>query len=248
MSQYVVSTSGKILDSRKKEYLVYARSPEEAELLARRTFADEYCLVNPLVETSAKRRMSWKVICAYLTLAVPVLLSFVDWKIGHDTISIAPTLRSTLLAVILYSAFVMRFKGLRRIFYVIDLIFLVLVVLLLSSFVSILIIEYEIPLFGFRIDSYVILIGAAVLAWLGVRLISSFTFLTVFLLAMVNMSRLSQSMGNIWGPVYILFSFIGLCMYLACEPAARETIYAVQHFTRKRVRSMHEDLTGGGNW
>ena len=99
----------------------------------------------------------------------------------------------------------------------IDLIFLVLVVLLLSSFVSILIIEYEIPLFGFRIDSYVILIGAAVLAWLGVRLISSFTFLTVFLLAMVNMSRLSQSMGNIWGPVYILFSFIGLRQSTRCS-------------------------------
>jgi hypothetical protein len=65
---------------------------------------------------------------------------------------------------------------------------------------------------------------------------------------MVNMSRLSQSMGNIWGPVYILFSFIGLCMYLACEPAAHETVYAVRHFTRKRVRSMHEDLTGGENW
>ena len=71
-----------------------------------------------------------------VSMIMAILLSFINWKLDHSTVSIKPDLISCIMAFAIYSAYVLRIKGLQRMTSYIDLVFMVLLILLFSSFIQ----------------------------------------------------------------------------------------------------------------
>ena len=71
-----------------------------------------------------------------VSMIMAILLSFINWKLDHSTVSIKPDLISCIMAFEIYSAYVLRIKGLQRMTSYIDLVFMVLLILLFSSFIQ----------------------------------------------------------------------------------------------------------------
>ena len=162
-----------------------------------------------------------------------IFLSIIGWKTGHDTILIRPNLSSCLYAVLIYSAFVVRIKGVQRALDTgIDIVYCILNVLLLSSFIRIIILDREVNflgLFDIPIDTTYLIIFAVLFSWLGLKLISVLCMGLVCVLAICNINILTDAMGDIWGTVYVLSSFLGVLIYLRNEPA----IYEIEKNTKK---------------
>lgn len=232
--QYIVHTSGEVLNKKAKAYVIKASSREKAQEIARNHFSEDFYAADETIYAKPYSR-TWKAVLAFLFMLVPILLSFVDWKVGHDTVSIRPDYISCLYAVLLYAAFVVRFKGIQRaVASWIDIIFCFLIVLLLSSFIQTILVTKTFSLFGLTeisIDTNILLPIAILLSWLGLKFVSAACMIGIGILAIFHISSLSSAMGSLYGPAYILCAFMGILLYLSIEPALVE---ALPHF-RKSV-------------
>lgn len=111
--QYLVHTSGEVLNRCTKAYVIKASSKEEAQEIAVRNFDEEFSVAESNIFVKPYRRTD-KAILAYIFMLIPILLSCVNWKNGHETISIQPDYISCFYAILFYSAFIVRFKGIQR--------------------------------------------------------------------------------------------------------------------------------------
>ncbi len=247
--QYLVRTSGEVLNSQEKAYVIKASSGEEAQKLAKDRFAEEFCALGECVYVQPSKR-TFKAWLAFVFMLVPILLSFVGWKVGHDTVLIRPDYMSCLYAVLLYGAFVVRFKGvMRTVGSWIDIIFCVLNVLLISSFVQTLLVTKTIKLFWVKdvsINTAILIPVAVLLSWLGLKLVSVLCMAAVGILALVNITTLSSAMGSLYGPVYIICAFLGILLYLAVEPAAMEILPHFRKSVQKGASYMRSDVVQAG--
>lgn len=222
MKNYIVYTNGKVLNDKLTNYVVSANNKEEAEMKAKQKFISEFPVLDNNVHIELEERNRFLMCISYALLSISILLSFIGWKTGHETVSIAPNFISTLYAVFFYAAYIIRFKGLKEIFcswY--DLIYCVLILLFVSSLIRCVLVTSEINLlwiFNIKIDTNLILICGLVLSWLGVKIVSTVCFIIVGLFAVLSTIKLNVAMGNLWGTVYVISSFVGLCMYLANDP------------------------------
>lgn len=225
--QYLVHTSGEVLNRKTKAYVVKASSKEKAEEIARNHFSEEFYIADETIYAKPYSR-TCKAMIAYLFMLVPILLSFIDWKVGHDTVSIRPDYISCLYAVLLYAAFIVRFKGIQRtVGSWIDIIFCFMIVLLLSSFIQTILVTKTFNIFGLKeisIDTNVILPVAILLSWLGLKLVSAACMVGIGVLAIFHISTLSNAMGSLYGPAYILCAFMGILLYFSIEPAFIEAL------------------------
>lgn len=223
--QYLVHTSGNVVDFHEKAYIVNAESKEDAQEIAKSNFMEEFYVVDDNVCVKSYKRR-YKAILACIFMMIPVFLSFINWKIGHDTVSIQPNYISCLYAVILYSSYIVRFKGIRRtVGSWIDIGLSIILILLLSSFIrTILVIKY-INILGIKkivIDTNIILPITILLSWCGLKFFSILSMACVGILAMFSISELNEAMAGIAGPAYIICAFIGILIYLSIEPAMFE--------------------------
>ena len=150
--QYLVKTCGDVASRQSKAYVVNAKSKEQAQEVAKANFYEEFDVINNDIYTKPQDRML-NVILAYIFMAVSIGLSFVGWTkgTGHDTISISPNLISCLYAVFIYAAYVVRFKLKQRtVGSIIDILFCVFMVLLLSSFIQGLFQQKEFCILGLK--------------------------------------------------------------------------------------------------
>lgn len=249
MGQYLVHTSGEVIDRQSKAYVVKAESKEQAQELARENFKQDFYIAEECIYTRPYKR-SWKIVFAILFMLIPVGLSFVGWYKGHDVVRIGPSYVSCIYAITIYAAFVTRFKGLDRVFETkLDIALCVILLLLISSFVQTILVEKEIGLWIFKgtVDAKYILFGAAVLSWCGLKFVSVLCMASVVFLALGNIAKLSDAMGPIYGTMYIICSFIGLLLYLSVEPAIIEGLPSLKKSVMHGVDYMKRDFIAAGN-
>nr|WP_317283959.1 hypothetical protein [uncultured Sellimonas sp.] len=243
--QYLVHTSGEVINRRDRVYAIQATSKEEAQEFARNKFVEEFDIVNEKIYIKASKRTS-RAICSYIFMMIPIILSFINWKVKHDTVSIQPDFLSCVYAVLLYVAFVVRFKGIQRTTdSVIDIIFAVLMVLLLSSFIKAMLVTKTLSILGLKeisINTNIIFPVAIVLSWLGLKLVSAVCMASIGILALFNVASLSTAMGSVWGPVYVLCAFIGIILYLSVEPALVEAFPNWKHSVGYGVNHVKNDF------
>lgn len=247
--QYLVSTYGSVVNNKKKTYTIKASSEEEANKIAKSKFNEEYCVVNDdvIVKTSARTKNS---IFSFIFLLVPIVLSFVDWKNGHNTISISPDLISCVYAAIFYGSFVVRSKGIQRTFESwIDIVFCILLVFLLSSYVKAILVTKTISIFGIKVlsvNTNIFLIGAMILSWLGLKVVGILSIMVVIVCAFINICSLNEAMG-LYGALYIICTLVGVLLYLYVEPVVVEAFYKYKTIIKVGKDNMRKDLLEAGN-
>lgn len=247
---YLVHTSGEIVNRQTKAYVVKASSKEEAQEIARNNFCEEFWVADEYIYTKPYKR-NMRMIFAIVFMLIPILLSFVGWKNGHSTISIMPSYISCLYAVLLYAAFIVRFKGIHRAFETWwDVLLCVLIVLLLSSFIQTLLVTKNINVLGMNgisIDTSMVVFIAIILSWCGLKLVSTICMVGVGLLAMFNIMGLSNAMGPIWGPMYVICAFVGVLFYASVEPAIVEALPYIRSSIRSGIGYVKQDVMFAGN-
>ena len=225
--QYVIQVSGNVANKQNKAYVVNSSSMDEAKKIATQKFCDEFSTNTTEIYAESNKRTG-KSIAALIYMFIPIILSFVKWKNGHETIVITPDYISCLYGAFIYGAFVVRFKGVQRtVSSFIDMLFCVVIVLLLASFAKTILITKSINVFGLteiNIDTNMFLIVAIVLSWLG-----------------LNITALNAAMGNIYGPLYIICAFIGIILYISIEPAFMEAMFRLKSMTAKGLYSFKKD-------
>lgn len=248
--QYLVEVQGSVKNKIKKAYVVTAENENSAENIAIDNFSNEYCVDEQSVNIQSNKR-NIKAIIGYIFMSIPIFLSFIQWKNGHDTISISPDYISCLYAVIIYSSFVIRFKGVQRtVSSWIDIVYCVFNVLLMSSFIRTILSSSSLNilgLFSINIDTNILLIIAIAFSWLGLKFVSLSCIAGISIFALLNISALNLAMGHIYGPIYIISSFIGILFYLSIEPALSEMTNNFKNFTQKSIYKINDDLKSAKN-
>ena len=84
--QYVVHTSGEVLNRREKAYVIKAPSKEKAREIAKEQFSEDFLVIDGDIDIRPYRR-TCRAIMAYIFMLIPIGLSFVNWKVDHETVS-----------------------------------------------------------------------------------------------------------------------------------------------------------------
>ena len=243
--QYIVRVSGDVSDKRVKSYIVNTDSEESARTIAANNFCEEFSAQGEILYANTKARTK-NAYLAFVFMIIPILLSYINWKHGHDTISIAPDYISCFFSAVIYAAYVIRFKGISRtVGSWIDIVFCLLSWLLLSTFIKTLLVTETISIFGLTeltINANTILIIAMLLSWLGLKLVSLFSIVLLAIFAFSNISALNDAMGSICGPLYIISSFLGLLLYLSVEPAVDQIMLNLRQSATQGIQNFKVDI------
>lgn len=244
--EYIVKVCGEVVNSQYKAYSVVADSSEDAKKIARQNFRDEFFSNGNVVVIEQPLVRKTRSIFAIVAMLIPILLSFIEWKYNHKTFSISPDLISCMFGVIIYSAFVIRFKGIKRtVESKYDILFTIVSTLLLSTFIKALLFEQQISLLFFKVpvNTNVILIIAVIMSWLGLKIVSLSCIGILVILALGNIVGLNNAMGPLWGTVYVLSSFLGVIMYASVEPVFLESTSSFFRFAKKNINHLNNDLS-----
>lgn len=246
--RYLIHTEGKVINLQGKSYMVKASGKEEAQEAARKQFIEEYGY-NGEIYASKARKISCFTGISILAMIVAIGLSFIDWKSGHKTISIKPDLISCIMAFAIYSAYVIRIKGLQRMTEYTDLAFMVLSILLFSSFIQCILLNstFKIVIWEVPIDCRLLLIASMLLSWLGMKLLSVGCMLVIVVCAFFKILVLNEAMGNLWGPAYVICAAVGIITYLMVEPAVQEMLPYYQNCAQRAMMGWKTDASNAGN-
>lgn len=234
--KYIVKTQGKVFDIQDKAYEIVAQNKNEAEAIAKDRFIEEYPVIDQHLHAKASP-ISLPTYISIIALIIAILPTFIRWANGHDIISLRPSFMSCVYALLLYAGYIVRFKGVVNMFQSwTDLIFCPLLVLLFSSFIQALFTTTTLHFFMWElpIDSKTLLLLSVALSWLGFRFMSVVCAMLLFILSVGNLFGLDAAMGSIFGPIYVIASFIGLASYMSTEPAFYE---GFRFFGKDMIRS-----------
>lgn len=244
--QYLIQVSGDISNKQNKTYVVNSNSLEKAQIIATQNFCDEFTINGDAVLVKPYKR-TIKAIFSFIFMLVPILLSLISWKSGHDSLSISPDYISCLYGVLFYASFVVRFKGIQRtVNSWIDILFCVFSILLLSSFVKTILVTKTISLLGLTkitISTTVILPVAILLSWLGLKIVSLACIAGISIIALFNITTLNEAMGMICGPLYVICSFVGIMLYLSVEPAFIDSLSHFKLSAAKGLKYISNDIS-----
>lgn len=248
--QYLVNVSGDVYEKQNKTYVINSDTIENAQIIATQNFRDEFSATSCEVFIKPHKR-TYRAILSFTLMLIPILLSLINWKHGHDTISISPDYISCLYSVLLYSAFVVRFKGIQRtVSSWIDILFCIFIVLLLSSFIKTILVSKTISLFGIKvltINTNIFLPIALILSWIGLKVVSLVCIAGITIIAMFNIMALNEAMGTIFGSVYIICSFIGIMLYLSIEPVLEEIVFNLKKTAVNGLNYISRDVSQAKN-
>ena len=248
--QYLIYTSGEVLNRYDKAYVIKAPSKEKAQEIARTSFTEEFNVTDENIYVKPYKR-TYKAIVAYAFMLIPIILSFINWKVGHDTVSMRPDYISCLYAVLIYAAFIVRFKGIQRtIGSWIDIVFCFVIVMLLSSFIQTILVTKTFNILWIKeisINTNMVLPIAIILSWLGLKQVSATCMVGIGVLSLFNITALSNAMGSIYGPAYIIGAFMGTLFYLSIEPALIEALPYFKKSVSSGMNCMRNDFVEVGN-
>ena len=95
--EYLVETKGNVEEQISKVYSISAKNKNEAELIARKQFKNEYNSEVFVVEQVNGKTKN--LIVSFILLAFPVFLSLITWRNGITAVKISPDFLSTIYAV-----------------------------------------------------------------------------------------------------------------------------------------------------
>jgi hypothetical protein len=207
-------------------YYIEAEDEKSAREKAAYLFRNEY---PKAVNVQAKKTMIHN-ISAIIFLGIAVFLSFIPWHSGVTITNIRPTLISTLSAIFFYSAFIIRFKGIKNSFMsASETVIVVLAILTCASFINVFIgsMSFKIPVnipvsfipdfaIDFTLSGELLLFVTILLSWVGTPTVSKIAWIVFIVFAFLRLLALSTAMG-IWGVFYILSAFLGIVFMLKNE-------------------------------
>jgi len=204
-------------------YPIEAESFQDAQSRALSLFKNEWpdvLNVTYIDNGAEKRKNIFPIVC----MAFAYLLSLIPWE--YDVIKVftlAPSGISTMFAVALYSAVMIRFKGLDKSFNSpSEIILSILNILFCASFLSLFVGDTEIKFFIFPpipIPGNTLLMIAVGFSWLGMSAVAGIVWVILFILAVGKLAAWDVAMG-FFGSAYILSAFLGLVLQLKNESAA----------------------------
>lgn len=220
------------------EYYIRGKNADEAQKLAMAIYRKVFPRALN-INVSKKSRMN---IAAIIFLSIACFLSFIPWYLGNITFILKPSMFSTMLAVGLYSAVIIRLKGFQNSFNnAADTVLSLLTILFCASFLNFFIGDVNIQILWFNlfISGKLILAVAFLLSWLGVSFIVNIVWIVLFVLAAARILLGDAAMG-IWGIVYVLSAFLGIIFQLKQQSAEfRESlskeIVSIGARTRHRI-------------
>lgn len=246
--EYIIKVCGEVVDYQYKAYAVKANSEAEAKNIAKQNFQEEFLADGNVAVVEKPFMRKKRSIFALVAMIIPILLSLINWKHGHSTISISPDLISCIFGVLIYSSFVIRFKGIQRtVQSKTDILFAIVSVLLLSTFVRIFLLDTKFTLLGglikVPVNTYVVLVFAVILSWIGLKGVSLTCIGFIVLCALGNILGLNKAMGPLLGTVYVISSLFGILMYLSIEPVFIESKNSLYRFANKSINYLNGDLS-----
>ena len=242
--RYIVKTQGRVLDYQGKAYEIVAQSPSEAVQIANKQFNEDYPVADNMVYSKATN-VSLLTIISAVSLIAAIIPTFITWTAGHEAISLMPSLLSCGVGLLFYASYLVRFKGITNALSTPkDILFCILLVLLISSFVQALLAETEVKFMFFKIpvDTRTLLFMLICLSWLGMRSVSVVGAVVLLVLSYSNLVGLSGAMKGFFGPLYIIASFIGIVTYIAIEPAFHDGLLDFGNHTVKAAAKFRDDF------
>lgn len=259
--QYIVQTKGaiRVVDERVEAYVIDASSQEEAYALAKTRFQETYGGEVEELKGKAIPR-TFRAILAMILLAIPIAISFWGWqKTGSEgfwifakqtveTVNFHPNLLSTLLAVIFFAAFILRYKGVERLMSSkLDIALSVVVILFIASLFELILKEQTIKLLDFislgNLKPINLLVTAIIMAWFGIRGVSSVMMAIIFFLSIGRLIEL-QGLMPVWvSLIFVLSSFFGLVLYCLVEPTFYDSLPQLQRHLQAGMVYLKEDAT-----
>ena len=173
-------------------------------------------------------RKKFSVVPGIVFLGITVIMSFFRYfeKNGFNYIELYPDILSLLLSLVIYSAFVIRIKGIDNVFKNIsDTVISILFVLVMGIVIKIFagnsvrssgIIGNLLGKIGLG-NSFSLVIAAIVLSWLGLEKICGFIWIAIIVLGIAELVTCGNYMGNFKGSIFLLSLFLGGIFYLKYE-------------------------------
>ena len=247
--QYLVQTKGEVIIPQEKGYIIEAVSQEDALIIAKQNFLEEFQVANEDVQIQSFKNRNMNLAISCLFLSISVFLSFINWSYGHEIMSIRPNMISTIYAVFLYMAFIIRFKDLKQMLHSpLDMVVCVLIILIFAALIQPLLLVKSIPFFiigDIPFDANIMIPIAIVLSWLGLGAISGIIYPIIFILGICNIFFLNKAIG-IWGPIFILSIFLGMLFYISTEPQfySMKSLFSLS--MKKGVTTVKSDMNETG--
>lgn len=163
-----------------------------------------------------------------LSFSIALLLTTIPFyeKDGFNSVFLFPNIISLVCSLFVYSSFVIRVKGINNTFKNIpDFIISILCILVLASFIKIFLrdsivltgwVGAMLKMLGLN-NSYILITGAVIFSWLGIRGIAGFMWIIIAILGMVELATAGEYMGEYISVVFILSAFCGFIFYLKYE-------------------------------
>ena len=163
-----------------------------------------------------------------LSFSIALLLTTIPFyeKDGFNSVFLFPNIISLVCSLFVYSSFVIRVKGINNTFKNIpDFIISILCILVLASFIKIFLrdsivltgwVGAMLKMLGLN-NSYILITGAVIFSWLGIRGIAGFMWIIIAILGMVELATAGEYMGEYISAVFILSAFCGFIFYLKYE-------------------------------
>ena len=163
-----------------------------------------------------------------ISFSIALLLTTIPFyeKNGFNSVFLFPNIISLLCSLFVYSSFIIRVKGISNTFKNIpDFIISILCILVLASFIKIFLRD-SLTLTGWigmilkntgLNNSYLLIAGAVIFSWLGIKSIAGYIWIIIAILGMLELATAGEYMGEYISAVFILSSFCGFVFYLKYE-------------------------------
>jgi hypothetical protein len=183
------------------EYHIQGDDKKEAEKQALKIYRKAYPDAINIKVIKNYRMNGVAIIC----MLIACFFSFIPWYNGSFMFSLMPSMLSTLLAIGLYSAVIIRLKGLHNSFCSFsDTVLSILTILFCSSFINFFLNDNT---------GKIILLVSILLSWLGLKFIAGIVWIVLFVFVGARVMLVNAAMG-VWGSFYILSAFIGIILQL----------------------------------
>lgn len=237
-TQFNVTTHGTISVPHSTNYSIVANNEKEAQSIAKNSFEAAFPVVNPDTITfhfsKRKKSLFW---VGLIMLVIALGISFIPWMNGREIFSIRPSLISSIYAIILHAVFVVRIKGISRAFESWqDIVGSILCIAVISSLFSTI---SSISILG--VNSNIIIVVAILLSFFGIKIISLIAYIIALLLALFSLTTINSLM-EIYGAVYIIFSYLGILLVLSSDPFAEDIVQNLIESTSHRLNLLSNDV------
>lgn len=132
---------------------------------------------------------------------------------------LAPSLITTLYAILIYSSLIVRniiqFDFRKKIktpiFFVLQLLTIILNIFFIASFITVFFGGEEIILFNLKIAPKIVLFLTIFFSWFGMKTIAGYSWIILFFLSVSRLQNADNIMG-IWGAIYVIAGFLSILL------------------------------------